>query len=160
MRGTYGRLPDSEEESSPGTDGALHIPEHRAMKANKQAREVIRAKARTRSNRRKKQDSETSNEATLAYYQSEDEGDARAEVSENFKQEPEQGDRSGGEQGAETSTSTHGQQGFSFAEEPSDQWQALPLTGELHDLIYKLKESMPWKEENILARQGSSSGWD
>ena len=60
------------------------------MKANEQAREVIRAKARTRSNRRKKQDSETSSEATLPYYQSDDEGDARAEVGGNFKQEPNQ----------------------------------------------------------------------
>ena len=67
----------------------------------------------------------------------------------SFKQEAEQGDRSGGEDGGDASTSTHGREGFSFAEGLSDQWQALPPIGELYDFIYELKESMPGKEENI-----------
>ena len=48
----------------------------------------------------------------LPYYQSKDEGYARVEVDVSVKPEPEQGNRPGGENGGEASTSTTGEKGF------------------------------------------------
>ena len=117
------------------------------MKVGERAKEALRAKARARANRRKRTESGSS-ETTITYHQTEEESDGTAKTNImciNVKEEPEEGNR---EEGGEASTSTH-RRGFSFAEGSSDQWQALPPIGELHQFIFELKKNTPWNEKNI-----------
>ena len=79
MRTTHARTPDSEKEWSPGVDGILRNPAHRALRPAEQAKEVIRARAEARTNRRRRPATESSEE-TIPYFKPESEENAGVEV--------------------------------------------------------------------------------